>query len=279
MELGLSVLSAWLLDHMTWVVIGLFVAFIALEMLGNGFGKEADVSFSRMVTNFGLGALTAGLSLLIPLSTIAAAVVADKSDFGLFNLVDAPWWIVFLAAVLSRTFANYWLHRAFHAVPWLWRIHRVHHSDTHFDLTLALRTHPFDYLLRIALFVGLTFALGLPVWAVVIGDLILTAANYWEHVDARLNDRIDRLLGGVLVTPNIHRVHHSAWREQTDSNFGGGLVIWDRLFGTFRSPQIESVERLGLGDVEDARAQNVWKQLALPFMRAEPRAPSATSVQ
>lgn len=250
---------------MTLVVVGMFVAFMLLELAGKSFGPQPNVAAGRLVTNFGLSALTAFFALLIPLSSVAAALAVDDAGFGLFNAVDAAWWVIFATAILSRTFANYWLHRAFHAVPLLWRLHRIHHSDTHFDLTLALRSHPLDYVLRISLFAGLTFALGLPVWAVIIGDLFLIATNFWEHVDGRLSPKLDRILGTVLATPNIHRLHHSACEKQTNSNYGGGVIIWDRLFGTYRCPRSESAERIGLGDTDDAMAQNLWRQLLLPL--------------
>lgn len=265
MEQHLAFMADWLLAHLPLFVVATFVCLTLIELTGTSFGHGTDVSFGRLATNFGMSAMTAGLSLLVPLSSVASAIAAEQTGFGLFQVLHVSWWVVLIAALLTRTFANYWLHRAFHSVPLLWRLHQVHHSDTHFDVTLALRTHPLDYVIRIAVFASLTYLLGLPVWAVVIVDLFLGAANFWEHVDAKLPDGVDRVLGAMLATPNIHQIHHSAWQPQTDSNYGAGLIIWDRLFGTFRAPQENAVARIGLGDEHDAQAQNIWQQLALPF--------------
>ena len=264
--------------HMTAIVVCLFVFFAAVELFGRGFGSPPNTSLGRMSTNFGLVVISAVVALVVPLSSMAGALLASANGWGLFNVWLAPWWIVIVVALVARTLAGYWIHRAMHAVPWLWRIHRVHHSDTHFDLTLSLRSHPFDALLRMMVFAGVSLALGLPIWAVLLVEVALTAANFWEHVDATLPPMMQRALGTVLVTPAAHRLHHSAWQPQTDSNFGAGLIVWDRLFGTYRSPQAEQAERIGLGDAHDHAASNLWQQLLLPFADADADAEESRAV-
>lgn len=256
-----------------WIV-GLFLLFMLVELAlpGNSAGGNKEATGpGRMVTNFGMALLAALMGFAIPFSSIIAAEWAMAKGIGLFNLVTAPWWVVLVAALLSRTFLNYWMHRAFHAVPWLWRLHRIHHSDRHVDLSLGLRQHPLDYPPRLLIFAAGTILFGLPVWAVVIADLFLIAANYWEHIDARMPVRLARWLGYVFATPEIHRLHHSAHQPQTDSNFSGGLIVWDRLFGTFRDPETERVERIGLGEGYDSEAGNMVSQLLLPFRREPAR--------
>ena len=262
---------------MSWWLVGLFLLFMLLElaMPGHGRGARADSSTTgRFMTNFGMALLAALVGFLIPFSSIIAAEWAAAEGIGLFNSLAAPWWAVLAAALLSRTFINYWMHRAFHAVPWLWRLHRIHHSDRHVDLSLGLRQHPLDYPPRLIVFASGTVLFGLPVWAVVIADLFLVAANYWEHIDARMPRRLARWLGYVFATPEIHRIHHSASQPQTDSNFSGGLIVWDRLFGTYRDPEFEQIERIGLGEAYDPGADDILSQLALPFRR-EPARTSA----
>ena len=252
------------------LTVALFILFALIEVSGREHATSDGLTAGRMITNFGLTAMTGGLSLLVPLSSVGSAMIAEEQGIGLFNVVTLPWWLILPAALLSRTFFNYWLHRAFHAVPLLWRLHRIHHSDTHVDLTLSLRQHPFDLFPRLLVFIGGTFLLGLPVWAVAIVDLSLTAANYWEHIDRRMSPQTARVLGAFLVTPEIHRIHHSASQPQTDSNFGGGLIIWDRLFGTYLDPETCSVHRIGLGETDDMMAKSLWQQLLLPFKSLKP---------
>lgn len=174
------------------------------------------------------------------------------------------------ATILARSFSQYWLHRASHAIPILWRLHRIHHSDTHFDASLALRRHPLELIPALAIHLGVTIALGLPVWAVVIVDTLLVAANFWEHLALRIPPAMQRILGIVFVTPRAHRIHHSALREQTDSNFGSALIVWDRLFGSYRNPARDDVRRIGLGPHDDLSAASLTAQLVQPFRPTEP---------
>lgn len=256
---------------MAVLVVAIFCLLMVVELLSRGnAAPEGGNATGRMVTNFGLMLLTSGLGLLIPFSSLLAAAWAQENGIGLFNQVAAPWPVVLLGALLSRTFVSYWLHRAYHAVPLLWRLHRVHHSDTHVDLSLGLRQHPLDYPLRLGAFVAATILFGLPLWAVAMVDLFLLATNLWEHLDARMPERAERMLGLVFATPEIHRIHHSAHQPQTDSNYGGGLIVWDRLFGTYRCPRSEQVERIGLGDEDDRMAPSIGAQLMLPFRTGGP---------
>ncbi|MCP5395617.1 MAG: sterol desaturase family protein [Sphingomonadaceae bacterium] len=260
--------GAWLLSTMGWWIVGLFLTFMLLELaLPGNQAPRGGSNGSRLVTNFGMAALTAFLGLAIPFSSVIAAQMAQDAGFGLFNAVSAPWVAVMVVAVLSRSFLNYWVHRAFHAVPLLWRLHRIHHCDTHVDLSLSLRQHPLDYPPRLLAFAAGTALLGLPVWAVLIADLMLVATNYWEHVDGRMPKRLERALGLVFVTPEAHRLHHSTFQPQTDSNFGGGLIVWDRLFGTHRDPQAEDARQIGLEEVDPDTAAHIGRQLALPFVK------------
>lgn len=274
----LDMLGAFIVRELPVIIAGLFCCFAAIELLLAERGDRGGTTRGRMITNFGLPVLTAAFALILPLSSVGTAVFAERHAIGLFNMIAAPWWLILSAALLSRTFANYWLHRAYHAWPLLWRLHRVHHSDTHFDVTLGLREHPFSIVPSIIVFVAGTLLLGLPVWAVAIVDTVLIAANYWEHIDVRLPPRVVRMLGLIFVTPDMHRVHHSAWQPQTDSNFGACLNLWDRLFETYRAPQDNRVDRIGLGDADDVAAQHLASQLLLPLHRPPSSVRQATGM-
>jgi sterol desaturase/sphingolipid hydroxylase (fatty acid hydroxylase superfamily) len=251
------------------IVVALFVGLAVLE-LALASRERTSPPLGRFGTNFALMLLTAGLSILTPLSSVIAADWAERQDIGLFNWVAAPAVLVLLATFLLRGMTLYWLHRLSHAVPLLWRLHRVHHSDRFFDLSVSVRQHPLEYLVRAPLFMLLTVAAGLPVWAVVIVDLGLVASQYWEHLDVPVSERWRRRLGWLLMTPDLHRMHHSANPLQTESNYGSFLVLWDRLFGTYRS--CEPIARIGLGDEDDQWADGLAGQLLLPLQPPRRRA-------
>lgn len=252
-------------NWMVAIIVGLFLLLAVLELRARGFGGPTSLSRGRMTVNFGSAMLTAAAALLIPFGTVTAALFAAQHNVGLFNILAAPLLVIFIAALLTRSFLGYWLHRAFHKFPLLWRIHRIHHSDPHFDISLGLRQHPLVLFVSLPIYVLSVILLGLPVWAVILVDILMLAAAFWEHVDAPLPKRLSRALGLVLITPNSHHIHHSSWQRQTNSNYGSGLVIWDRLFGTYLEPEHEIIERIGLGDADDLIADSLWKQLFLPF--------------
>jgi sterol desaturase/sphingolipid hydroxylase (fatty acid hydroxylase superfamily) len=155
-----------------------------------------------------------------------------------------------------------------HRVPLLWRIHRVHHSDTMFDTTTALRFHPFEIGLSMLYKMAVVVALGAPLFAVVLFEILLSVAALFNHSNVRLAVPIDRWLRLVIVTPDMHRVHHSVYRDETDSNFGFCLSFWDRLFLTYRPAPREGhlAMRIGLTALRDASAQSLGKLLAQPFL-------------
>lgn len=250
-----------------WARFLLFlVLFVTLALLERFFaarraGQESD---ARLLTNFGLGLGNAALAALVPLGALAAAGLAEAKGIGLFRLVALPGWAMLFALVVARSLASYLQHRASHIVPWLWRIHRVHHSDRQVDLSTGLRNHPAELLLSLLVAAAVTLALGPPLWVAVAAELILFAPALWTHVDLRLPEQADRLLRLVVVTPAMHLVHHSADRRQCDSNYGDLLSLWDRLFGSYSPPHV-GVARIGLGAEEDRGADNLWRQLLRPL--------------
>lgn len=177
---------------------------------------------------------TLAVRLVFPVAAVGAALIAAEQGWGLLNLITLPAWLSILLAVLVLDMAIYFQHRLFHKVPWLWRLHRMHHADLEFDVTTGLRFHPLEIVLSMAIKVSVVFALGAPALAVVIFEVLLNATSLFNHGNVRLPRWLDRKLRLFVVTPEMHRVHHSIIRRETDSNFGFNLPWWDRLFRTYR---------------------------------------------
>lgn len=245
------------------VPILLFVLLGVLE-LAVGHDCASASPLTRIGTNVGLYLLAALVVFAVPLTIAGAAAWAGRNGVGLFNAVPAPALLVLAVAIAARSFAAYWLHRASHHIPLLWRLHRIHHGDRQVDVSLGLRHHPLELLPAILLFAGLAALLGLPVWAALLTEVVMMAATYWEHLAIRLPAPARARLEPWVVLPETHLLHHSADRRQTDSNYSTLTIIWDRMFGTFR-PSSEVVARIGLGDSDDKIADSLWQQLLLPL--------------
>jgi sterol desaturase/sphingolipid hydroxylase (fatty acid hydroxylase superfamily) len=189
---------------------------------------------SRWANNLGLTALnTVLLRLIFPLTAAGMAAFCAAHGWGIFNQVHAPTWLALVVSLVLMDLAIWLQHWIFHAFPVLWRLHRVHHADLDLDLTTGARFHPIEMVLSMALKVALIAMLGAPVVAVVIFEVILNAAALFNHGNVRVPIRVDRLLRWIIVTPDMHRVHHSTLARETNSNFGFNLPWWDRLFGTY----------------------------------------------
>ena len=219
---------------------------------------------------------TAIVRLVFPLAAVGAAVYAQDLGWGVFNAVTLPGWVVLILSILALDLAIYGQHRIFHAVPWLWRIHRVHHADQEFDVTTALRFHPLEILLSMTIKIAVVMMLGAPPIAVIVFEILLNATAMFNHGNVQLSAKTDRYLRVLLVTPDMHRVHHSVIRQETDSNFGFNLTWWDRVFGTYRN-QPENGHlgmTIGLEDYRTEQDQQLGRMLVQPFQRTSTR-PSA----
>ena len=213
----------------------------------------------RLVTNFGLGALVLAFNALLPMIKVGSSVAGQTVGAGLAVRFSWPWAVTLVVLVVADSFVSYWTHRAMHAVPALWRIHRVHHSDMLVDVSTSLRNHPLELLVSIPVLI-LIFVLGAPPSAVVAAQTILLAAAIWQHADIEPS-RFERILATLLITPAIHRLHHSPERALHDGNYGGLITLWDRLFGTFRIR--EGRGRVGL-DGQVARSDRLLEQIWSP---------------
>jgi sterol desaturase/sphingolipid hydroxylase (fatty acid hydroxylase superfamily) len=217
------------------------------------------------------------MRLVFPVLAVGMAGLAADQGWGLFNQFNAPFWLAFIASLLLLDLAIYAQHVIFHRVPWLWRLHRMHHTDLDFDVTTALRFHPLEIVLSMLIKLAVVVALGAPAVAVMLFEVILNATAMFNHGNVRLPLSLDRRLRWVVVTPDMHRVHHSVRVEETDSNFGFNLPWWDRLFGTYRDqPRAgHTGMTIGLEYFRDRRATSLPQLLLQPFLNVEPEARAA----
>ncbi len=222
-----------------WIRIGFFAGvFLAMALweflapLRPGAMSKAR----RWVINLALVLInTLVLRLLFPSAAVGVAWLAHRRGSGLFNDVDVRLWIAFAGSVAALDFVVYLQHVLFHAVPALWRLHMVHHADIDFDVTTGNRFHPLEMVLSMAIKAGAILVLGPPLASVLVFEVLLNATSMFNHGNVRIPPLVDRVLRLLVVTPDMHRVHHSILPVETNSNFGFNLPWWDRLLGTYRA--------------------------------------------
>ena len=209
------------------------------------------------------------LRVLFPAAAVGTAIWAQNTNFGLFNLIDAPVWIVSVFCFVVLDFAVWLEHVVSHKWPILWRIHRMHHADQGFDLTTALRFHPLEIVLSMFWKALIIILLGAPVYAVLIFEIVLNGMAMFNHANAKLPLKLDAALRKVVVTPDMHRVHHSVINRETDSNYGFNFSFWDRIFSTYIDQPSAGHDKMkiGLNDYDGAKTSNLWWALMLPFKK------------
>lgn len=224
----------------------------------------------RQLVNLGMIALGT-MVLRIGFPVLAVAWAATVHGGGLFGWLDWPAWLAIPVAVLLLDLAIYWQHRLMHAVPLLWRLHRVHHCDTAFDVTTGVRFHPLEIALSMGVKLGLITLLGPHPAAVLAFEVLLSLGSLFTHTDIALPRALDTRLRWLFVTPSMHRIHHSTRRIETDSNYGFHLSVWDRLFGSYTVDPAENERQMpiGLEDWRTAHDQSLLALLLNPFRRAK----------
>lgn len=213
---------------LTW-----FVMLAAAEALDQRRERRSSGGDVRLVTNFALGAISVGTSSLLPLSTVGTSLIVGQWHSAVLTGGMMSWLASFVLTLTGLTLVGYWSHRAMHAVPLLWRVHRVHHTDSAVDVSTSLRHHPLEMLVSVPADGIVILLVGPLVSVVVAAETLLLAAALLGHADIRLSARLDRALAWLLVTPRLHRLHHHPERKLHDSNYGDAFTLWDRLFGTF----------------------------------------------
>jgi sterol desaturase/sphingolipid hydroxylase (fatty acid hydroxylase superfamily) len=221
----------------------------------------------RWPSNLGLMAINAAMIGLLPFAAAASAIWAQSRGLGLLHFTVLPPWLEVLAAWLVLDVAIYWQHRALHEVGWLWPLHRVHHTDVELDATTGVRFHAAEIVLSMAYKCVVVIALGAPLLAVLLFEIALSGLSLFNHANLHLPARLDRMVRMLLVTPDMHRAHHSVHRDEHDSNYGNALSWWDHLFRSYtRVPRDgHAGMRIGLAEFRHATDQRLVALLKQPM--------------
>ena len=262
-----------LLEHEITIRLGFFLGVFAIMAVWEMLFPRRMLTVSKLVrwgNNLALVFLNSFiLRLLFPAAAAGMAALAQKQGWGIFNAYELPAWVVVIASVIALDFIIYLQHVMVHAVPALWRLHRVHHADPDFDVTTGARFHPVEIILSMLIKFAAIMVLGPPVVAVIIFEVLLNSTAMFNHSNVKIPLGIDRVLRFFIVTPDMHRVHHSVEDDEANSNFGFNLPWWDRLFGTYRDQPRAGHEKMiiGIHQYHDPK-QVSWLpgMLALPFV-------------
>jgi sterol desaturase/sphingolipid hydroxylase (fatty acid hydroxylase superfamily) len=255
--------QAWFLTF--W---GVIAALCMVEVLWPAFNASPDRTH-RWLINFALGVLNALIFSLVPALTVLSAIWAQDRGVGLLNLVTCPALLAILVTVLIRSFAQYAFHRCLHAVPSLWRVHRVHHCDLHLDVSSALRFHPFEAIATVFFAIPFIVLFGLPPVILAAYETVQLVMSLITHANIRVPESVERAARVVVITPALHRFHHSPEPGEYDRNYGDVFSFWDKLFGTFLpvAPGVSAPARFGLNDVSAVDANDFDAQLTLPWRK------------
>ena len=253
--------------------LGAFLGIFALVALWELAAPRRTLTRPRWLRwygNIGIAFLnTLAVRFLLPVLPVALAALAADRGWGILNLVALPFWLEIAVAVVVLDLVIYLQHVMFHAVPALWRLHRMHHADLDFDVTTGSRFHTIEIVLSVLLKLAAVIVIGPPAVAVVIFEVVLNGTSMFNHGNLRLPPGLDRVLRWVLVTPDMHRVHHSDIPAETNSNFGFNLPWWDRLFGTYRAQPSLGHEgmTIGLDTFREEADLHLHRMLIQPFKR------------
>jgi sterol desaturase/sphingolipid hydroxylase (fatty acid hydroxylase superfamily) len=249
--------------------IGLFVLFAFAEFRSPLSQRKTSRPL-QWFTNLALAIINSLLlKLLMPILAVGVAVYAKEHQLGLFNLIQLPDAMSFILALLLLDLIIYCQHVLFHNVPLLWRLHRMHHTEIGLDVSSALRFHPIEILLSMFIKMAFVLILGAPVAAVIVFEILLNGLAMFNHSNLKLPKKVDRLLRKIVVTPEVHWIHHSPIVKETNSNYGFNLIIWDKVFATYISqPSVEhSKMQQGLPQFGLQKSLTFSELLLLPFRK------------
>jgi sterol desaturase/sphingolipid hydroxylase (fatty acid hydroxylase superfamily) len=259
------------LPYEPMIRLGAFAGIFAVMAFWELLAPRRDLEFGRGLrwpNNLGVLVVdTLVLRLVFPTAAVGLALVAEAQGWGLFNAFAVPGWLAVISSVILLDLAIYLQHVLFHAVPALWRLHRMHHADLAFDVSTGVRFHPIEILLSMLIKLTLVAALGIPALGVLLFEVLLNATSMFNHGNVRMPERLDRVLRWIVVTPDMHRVHHSATPRETNSNFGFNLPWWDRLFGTYRAQPAAGHDAMiiGIEQFRDPGELRLDRMLLQPF--------------
>jgi sterol desaturase/sphingolipid hydroxylase (fatty acid hydroxylase superfamily) len=259
------------LAHATPIRLGFFFGLLAIMAVWEILAPRRALQQNKPIRWTNNLALTIISTLadraLLPVAAIGVAAFAAKHGLGLLHLFQLPYSLAVMLSILVLDLAIYLQHRMFHAVPLLWRLHRVHHADLDFDVTTGARFHPLEILLSTVIKFTVILVVGPPAVAVLMFEILLNATSMFNHSNVRIPTSLDRFVRGLVVTPDMHRVHHSIKPRETNSNFGFNLSWWDRLFGTYRAQPEASHGAMTLGIDQFRSPRELWldRMLLQPF--------------
>jgi sterol desaturase/sphingolipid hydroxylase (fatty acid hydroxylase superfamily) len=246
---------------------GVFLLMAAWEIAAPRRTRAARRSV-RWTSNLGVVALdTLLIRIVVPTAVVGVALQAEAAHWGLLSLVSWPLWIKIAIAVVALDLTIYLQHVVFHAIPSLWRLHRMHHADLDIDVSTGVRFHPLEMLLSLFIKMVVVAGLGAPALAVLVFEILLNATSMFSHSNVRLPDRIDHIVRWIVVTPDMHRVHHSIEAMETNSNVGFNFSLWDRIFGTYRSAPAAGHLGMTVGIEQFREPRELWldRMLTQPF--------------
>lgn len=274
-------MEAFLVAHEPAVRISAFAAVLAIMAGWEFLAPRRSRTLTRRrrwPANLSIVALnTLIVRMLFPAAAVGVALSAETQGWGLLHQTGMPGWMALVAGVVLLDLAIYLQHRMFHAVPALWRLHRMHHADLDIDVTTGARFHPVEIVLSLLIKFAVIAALGVPPAAVVLFEILLNATSMFNHGNVRIVPALERALRCLVVTPDMHRVHHSIERDETDSNFGFNLSLWDRLFRTYRAQPRAGHQAMTIGIPEfrdTAQCSSLVGMLAIPLQRASTAPPA-----
>nr|WP_250158254.1 sterol desaturase family protein [Vibrio alginolyticus] len=255
----------------SWLRLGFFLGVLLLCAIWENKLPRRTLTASRRfrwVNNLSLVAFNSlVIALIMPIAAFQAAVIAQEQQWGLLNILSFPAWLNIFLTVILLDFVIYAQHVVFHHVKPLWKIHRMHHADLDIDVTTGARFHPFEIIISMGVKIAAVFILGVSPIGIVVFEIVLNASAMFNHSNAKLALSIDQKLRNVIVTPDMHRVHHSVIVKETHSNFGFFLSVWDRFFGTYRAqPKLGHDDVvIGVPEIRDEEEQRLDKLLTQPF--------------
>ena len=255
-------MSDALLHHAPTLRLGVFLGLFVLMGVWECLAARRERKLTRLdrwPSNLGVSFLDAFLARLVaPAGAVGFALFAEARGYGLFHTVTWPVLLEVMLSVVVLDLAIYWQHRLFHFVPVLWRLHRMHHADLDVDVTTGARFHPFEILLSLGIKFLVIAALGAPAVSVLVFEVLLNATSMFNHSNVRLPEPLERVLRSVVITPDLHRVHHSMLRRETDSNFGFNLPWWDQLLGTYIAQPAKGHEGMEIGIEQFRTRRDLW---------------------
>lgn len=259
------------MEHEVVIRLGFFFGILVLVALGELFFPRRKLRTGKAVrwlSNLGVVVVdTLAVRLLFPIIGVGVAMAAQEQGWGLLNVLALPAWLELVLGMLALDLVVYLQHAMFHTMPILWRLHMMHHADLDIDVTTGLRFHPIEIVISMVIKMTVIAALGPSVFTVILFEIILNGTAMFNHGNVRLPLALDRLLRLLVVTPDMHRVHHSVVIRETNSNFGFNFPWWDRLFGTYRAQPVLGHEEMviGLAQFRDPAKNILGHMLVMPF--------------